>query len=187
MLGCVGHDLRPLQPEGFHVLQESLREGCGEFLDRPSRCLGTSDDLVVDIGDVHDVGQIEALVDQIAAEQVLEGEGAKISDVDEVVYRGAAGIHAEFSALQRDHFLSFLGQSVVESQSHGGIRILSERSGAIKAVQGVATMRWAGNRSQVASRRSQVDRNWCLDLSAVRGSVTQAASRPALAVLRPAT
>ena len=69
-----------------------------ELPDGPSP--GIPDGLVVDVGDVHDVKDLIALVPQIAFQDILEDEGPEVSDVDKVVHRGATGVHFSLVGLQ---------------------------------------------------------------------------------------
>src|SRR5207248_591432 len=55
---------------------------------------GVADDLVVDVGDVHDVVEPHAAEPQPAAKNVVEGEGAEISDMGETVDGWSARVHA---------------------------------------------------------------------------------------------
>ena len=56
---------------------------------------GVADDLVVHVGDVHHVIELESIGAEALAEEIDEGEGAEIADVCEVVDGGAAGVHAD--------------------------------------------------------------------------------------------
>src|ERR1700746_2176288 len=56
---------------------------------------GVADDLVVDVGDVHDVVERDALLAKDAAEDVDVEEGAEVADVAVVVDGGAAAVHAQ--------------------------------------------------------------------------------------------
>ena len=60
---------------------------------QPSRA-GIANDLVVHVGDVHHVIQLEAALPQEAAQQIDDDEGAEVADVSVVVDRGPAGVHA---------------------------------------------------------------------------------------------
>ena len=74
----------------------------------PTPRLGSpGDDAVVHVGEVHDLSDLEAARFQEAAQDVLENEGAKISDVREVVDRGTAAVHAHFAWRLRDERLDF--------------------------------------------------------------------------------
>ncbi len=77
-----------------------------------------ANDLVVHVGDVHDVVHLVAAIDQPAAQNVLESEGPQVADVGVIVDRGAAGVHAHGIAFERLKRLHLLGESVVETKGH---------------------------------------------------------------------
>ena len=58
---------------------------------------GVADDLVVDVGDVHDVAHGVSTLPEKSAQQVDGDEGAEVADVSVVVDGGAAGVHADFA------------------------------------------------------------------------------------------
>ena len=75
---------------------------------------GVGDDAVVDVGEIHHVSESVAAEFEEAAEDVLENEGAVITDVGEVVDGGAAGVHGDFAGFLGDEGLGLVGESVVE-------------------------------------------------------------------------
>ena len=77
-----------------------------------------ADDLVVHVGDVHDVVERIAAARSHAAQDVLEGEGAEIADVGVVVDGGAAGVHADGVVVGGSEFLDLLRERVIEAQRH---------------------------------------------------------------------
>jgi hypothetical protein len=89
-----------------------------------------TDDLVVHVGDVHDVIELEAAGAQPFAQDVQKGEGAEITDVGVIVDGGAAGVHADDVVARGREFLDLLRERVVESQRHSvwGILIVAERA-----------------------------------------------------------
>ena len=56
---------------------------------------GVADDLVVDVGDVHDVVDGEAVQREDAAQHVDVQKGAEVADVAVVVDGGAAAVQAQ--------------------------------------------------------------------------------------------
>ena len=69
---------------------------------------GVADDLVVYVGDVHDVVDGDSLLADEAAEDVDVEEGAEVADVAVVVDGGAAAVHAERGCCRRGRaFQSF--------------------------------------------------------------------------------
>ena len=73
---------------------------------------GVADDLVVHVGDVHDVLQLEAALLQKAPQRVDDDEGAEVADVSVVVDRGTAGVHADQVVFQWMELFDLAGQSV---------------------------------------------------------------------------
>ena len=73
---------------------------------------GCIDDLVVDVGEIADVGDLEAAVAQIADDDIESGEGPRIADVDEVVDRGTSHIDAELSRFEWNELFLPPGQRV---------------------------------------------------------------------------
>ena len=90
----------------------------GVLVDGLVRGGGVADDLVLDVGDVHHVVELEAARREPAAQDVLKSEGPQVADVDVVVDRRPAGVHAHHVAVQRGEGLHFLGEGVVETQGH---------------------------------------------------------------------
>ncbi len=87
--------LRVFDAEGFEVLQESALEFSGVLGDGDASGGSVADDLVVDVGDVHDVVERDALLTEDATEDVDVEERAKVADVAVVVDSGAAAVHAQ--------------------------------------------------------------------------------------------
>jgi len=59
------------------------------------------DNLVIDVGKVRDVIDLPALVFKIAAHGIENDHRTRIADMDEVIDRRAADIHADLSGLDR--------------------------------------------------------------------------------------
>ena len=62
---------------------------------------GAADDLVVDVGQVHDPGHAQPPVAQVADEEVGEQERPEVADVGRAVDRGAAAVDADVAGLER--------------------------------------------------------------------------------------
>ena len=80
--------------------------------------LGPADDLVVDVGDVHDPGHAQAHVAQVADEQVGEQERPEVPDVGRAVDRRAAGVDPDVAGLERHERPGLAGERVVEADGH---------------------------------------------------------------------
>ena len=118
MLGGTHEFLRLLDVERIAIFEE-----CGLVLSRvvvnaDSGFGGVTNDLVVHVGDVHDVVEGMAAKAQKAAEKVHSYEGAEIADVAVVVNCGSAGIEADGTVLGRAELFDIAGKSVVKAQRH---------------------------------------------------------------------
>ncbi len=100
--------------EGVAVPAEGLDERLRVLVEAHALGLGPPDRLVVDVGDVHDVDDLEAPEEQKALEQVLEDVGPPVADMGEIVDRRAAGVELDAPGLDRDEVLDLAAQSVVE-------------------------------------------------------------------------
>ena len=81
VLGCARVVLGPLDPQRVEVLEKGLDVLLGELVDRLAVLRGLLDDAVLDIGDVHHLGDLVPLLQQHAAEQVLEQKGTEVANV----------------------------------------------------------------------------------------------------------
>ena len=95
-----------------------MRYFCGVLANGDAGGGRVADDLVVHVGDVHDVLQLVAALPQEAAQQFDDDEGAEVADVAVVVNRGPAGVHADGVVFQRVELLDFGGQSIEELKRH---------------------------------------------------------------------
>ena len=91
----VGDVLWTFDREGVEVFKEGALKLLGVLGDGKASGGGVADDLVVDVGDVHDVLDGYALLANDAAEHVDVEEGAEVADVAVVVDGGAATVHAK--------------------------------------------------------------------------------------------
>jgi len=73
-----------------------------------------ADDLVLHVGNIHDVGDSVAFVFEVAAQQVFEGEGPQVADVGKVIDRRPAGVHADTRRRERNEIIFLSGQRVEE-------------------------------------------------------------------------
>ena len=87
------------------VFEEGLGVFLGVLLHGDAIASGIANDLVVHVGDVHDVLQLVAALLQEAAQGVDDDEGAEVADVSVVVDRGTASVHADQVVFQRAEFL----------------------------------------------------------------------------------
>ena len=95
VLGRARDELRALAVERVHVFEESLLVARRVVADRHTGGDGVTNDLVIDVSNVHDMADRDALLTEEATQQIDMKEGPKVADVAVVVHGGAAGIHAE--------------------------------------------------------------------------------------------
>ena len=80
---------------------------------------GVADDLVVDVGDVHDVADVVSGLEKKAVEKIDGDECAEIADVAVVVDGGSAGVHADVVVVDGVEVFDLGGERVVETNGHG--------------------------------------------------------------------
>ena len=119
IFGGAGDVFGALDIEGVHVLEEGALEAGAVLADGLAGGCGVADDLVVDVGDVHDVVQGEAVEAGGAAEDVDVQEGAEVADVAVVVDGGAAAIEAQGVAVGGEERLVFSGEGIEEFEGQG--------------------------------------------------------------------
>ena len=109
--GCSIFSVAAVFEKGLLVLR-------GVVLDAQALLGGVADDLVVHVGDVHDVAHPEPALQQEAAQNVHRDKGPEVADVAVVIDRGPAGVHPHFVILQGMEFFDLAGQRVVKAQCH---------------------------------------------------------------------
>ncbi len=77
--------------------------------------VGAPDRLVVDVRDVHHVGDLEAGEQEEALEQVLEDIRPPVADMGKVVDRRTAGVEPDLAGLERNELLDPSAEGVVEA------------------------------------------------------------------------
>ena len=102
-------------------LADAERVGVGEvfgdvffrdFLARDALFVGALDDLVVHVGEVLHERHLVAAVLEIAAQHVEHDDRARVADVDEVIHRRTAGVHAHLAGLDRHELFLLHGHGV---------------------------------------------------------------------------
>src|SRR5205823_12851437 len=78
------------------------------------------DDPVLDVGEIHDLRDPIAVLQQHATEQVLEKKRAEVANVGEVVDRRPAGVHADVARLEGMELLDLQAHGVVQPQWRHG-------------------------------------------------------------------
>jgi len=120
VVGGLHQVLGHVQAQGGAVFEKRLRVDGGVFLKRLLFGRRVADDLIVHVGDVHDVVELVTARTQPPAQNVDEGEGAEVADVGVTVNGGAARVQANRVAVRGMEVLDALGECVIEAQRHNG-------------------------------------------------------------------
>ncbi len=125
IVGRPGVVLGPLDPQSVEVFEECLDIPVCELPQGQPDLVGTSNRLVVDVGQVHHLGHAPAEELECPSEDVLEEKGPQIPDVGKVINRGTAGIETGMTLLETLERFKPPSQGVVEMQTnvvHDGLR-----------------------------------------------------------------
>ena len=90
----------------------------GECADRDSTFEGAADDLVFDVGDVADIGDLQATGAQPTVDHVEGQHHPRMTQMAQVVDGDAADVHPHLACTQRHEDLQPARQSVVDSKTH---------------------------------------------------------------------
>ncbi len=112
IFGSVGDLFGLLDAERVHVFEEGSLVFGAVLSDGFAGGEGVADNFVVNVGDVHDVMQREAVKAGGAAQEVDVEEGAEVADVAVVIDRGAAAIEAQGVAVGGIERFDFSGKGV---------------------------------------------------------------------------
>ena len=117
-LGRARLEIRDLQPERRTVLLHGEREAPRELGPVLAVLRRALNDLVVDVGDVANVGDLEAARAQVALHQIEHRQHPRVTEVNVVVHGDAADVHAHFVAAQRLELRLAAGQRIMNFE-HG--------------------------------------------------------------------
>ena len=81
-----------------------------------------ADDLVVDVGEVHDPRHAQAAVAQVADQEVREQEGPEVADVGRAVDRRAAAVDPDVAGLERLEGAGLARERVLQADRHAAVR-----------------------------------------------------------------
>ena len=109
---------RRFDAEHAEILKKRVLVLARERLEREPGGTRIADGLVVDVGQVHDLRDLDAVVFERAAEKIFEEISAEIADVCVVVDRGAAGVHPGVSLADRGEF-GHAASERIEKTDHG--------------------------------------------------------------------
>jgi len=107
-----------LHAQGGGILIHGRDEAVGQLADGLAVFHGPTDDLVVDVGDVADVGHVQTAGPQPAIDGIEYHQHPGVAQVAEIVNRHAADIHFHLAGFNGDEFLLFPGDGVIDFQ-HG--------------------------------------------------------------------
>jgi hypothetical protein len=105
---------------------------------------GTGDDLVLDVGDVAHVGDVEADPLEVATDHVEHERGASVAHVGDVVDRRAAHVHRDLPGLAGDQLDRVAQQRVADPDGGHGCRGYLRLSATLFGNLGVDTNRCSG-------------------------------------------
>ncbi len=117
LLGSAGAHIGVEHIGGAHDADELIRELGRDLLGRAALLVGAVDNLIVDVREVLGEGDLVAARDEPATNHVKADERAGIADVDVVVDRGAAHVHADLAGLDGLELFLFMGSAVIDTHS----------------------------------------------------------------------
>ena len=115
VLGRARQDVRAGHAQRVGVVEEPGRVPVGELGVADPLGGGAADDLVVDVGQVHDPGHAQAAVAQVADQQVGEQERPEVADVRRAVDRRPAAVDPDVAGLDGLERAELAGQRVLEA------------------------------------------------------------------------
>ena len=114
LLRRAGADVGVEDAEAMHLLDEGGGELLGDVGGGASLLVRAVDDLVVHVGEVLGEGDLVPLEHEVATNHVEGEERAPVADVDLVVDRGAADVHADLVGLDGPELFLAVGLGVVD-------------------------------------------------------------------------
>ena len=117
LLGGAGAHIGIEHVGGAHDADELVGKLRRDLGGRAALLVGALDDLVVDIGEVLGKRDLVTARDEPAANHIKADERAGVANVDVVVDRGAAHVHADLAGLDGLELFLFMGSAVVDTHS----------------------------------------------------------------------
>ena len=146
VVGRIHQLLGMLDIQRVGILQKRLPILLGVFLHRNAVARRIANDLVIHVGDVHDVLQLIAALLQEPSQRVDHDERAEIADVAVVVNRRPASVHADQVVFQRMKLFDLRGQRIKKLKWHESscdeYGILECRGAPEKGSTGNASLYW---------------------------------------------
>src|SRR5260221_3508391 len=119
VLGRPRQDVGHGHAQGHGIGQEAFEVSVGQGADRFAGGCRSTNDLVVDIGDVEDPGDIDSAPSKVPNQEVREQERAEIADVDRGVDGRPARVDPDMAFAQRDQRPGQAAERVVQLDGHG--------------------------------------------------------------------
>ena len=116
MLGRARRDLRPLATERVKIFPERLNVLRGVLIQRFTGLTRFRNDPIVNVGQVHHLGDAQAFELQIAAQNVGRNRRTKITDVAKIPDGRSAVIEFRFALNQRTKLFELTRECVVDAQ-----------------------------------------------------------------------
>jgi hypothetical protein len=104
--------------ECCRILVHGSDKAPGQRIDGLAVLFGATDDLVVDVGDVADIGHLEAGTAQVAVDHVEHHQHARVPEMAKVVDGHAADVHPHLAGLEWGEGRLAACQAVVDLE-HG--------------------------------------------------------------------
>ena len=102
----------------MHLLDKRLRKLFRNLLSSPSLLNGALNNLVINVSQVLSEGDLITLVHQITANNVKREEGTGVSDVNLIVNRRTAYVHADFTLVDWLELFFFMRLSVIDKHAY---------------------------------------------------------------------
>ncbi len=112
------HQNRLLNANHRGVFEEGLHILGGVLLNADAIARSVADNLVVHVGDVHDVVHFVSALPQEPAQKVDGDEGAEVANVSVVVNGWAAGVHADFVVAKGAEVFDPRRQGIKKTKRH---------------------------------------------------------------------
>ena len=111
----------PLHPQGVRIHVVFLDVAVRDLLDGAALLIGLADELIVDVGEILDEFHLVAPVLQVPAQGIEHHEGPGVANMEVIIHRRAAHIHADLPRFQGDELFLFAGHGVIDL--HGNLLV----------------------------------------------------------------
>ena len=147
VLGRLRHLVDRRHAEGGEIVEVVAGHLLGELLHRRAASGALDDDLVVDVGDVHDPRHLPAGVDEVALDGVEDHRADHVADVTRLVDRRPAEIHPHLAGTHCLERLLLARERAVNLDLRQGLLRLGRRHGQSFACCSLAGLRLVRPRS----------------------------------------